>query len=453
MKAILRFLRQTISVIQMTLPKIGIGWMFALLTSNFNRVAIHELGILAVLITAMLALYQFLAPFQVAFGRMADRHPIFGFRRGPYLFTGLLISAIVFPFLPDVAVAMGDGSILAIFAGFALLTIFGVGFAMAGNAHLALIVDNTEEKSRGITIALVWAVQIISIIISASVIKRIMPVYDIESMQQLYNLTIPIVLISTVASLIFNEKRLTQAGRETVLETSLRETPEGSIITMTINLLQSHETTRNFFWFIILSTMGVFLQDNILEVFGAEVFGMTVAETTSFQQLWGGGVLLSMMLVGIITMLRPFNKQSITLIGSVATAGGLCLLTFTSTMENQALLNPALFILGLGTGVYTIGALSVMMKLTTTGAVATYMGLWGMAQSFGSGFSSFFAGALHSSIIGTGLMAPAQGYGAIFFFEAFLMLWGAWMLLQVSVKGFQEDLNRSDLEFAMEMGA
>ncbi|MEZ4638151.1 MAG: PucC family protein [Caldilineaceae bacterium] len=99
----MRFLRQFVSfllgfvkTLRLALPKIGVGWMFALLTIDFNRISIVELGVTAVLITAMLGLHYLLSPFQVIAGRFADQHPIFGLRRTPYLLLGATITSLVF---------------------------------------------------------------------------------------------------------------------------------------------------------------------------------------------------------------------------------------------------------------------------------------------------------------------------------------------------------------------
>ena len=43
LKAIGRFILALIKTFRLALPKLGVGWMFALLTINFNRITISEL--------------------------------------------------------------------------------------------------------------------------------------------------------------------------------------------------------------------------------------------------------------------------------------------------------------------------------------------------------------------------------------------------------------------------
>ena len=100
----LSFLAAALKTLRLALPKLGVGWMFALLTSNFNRIAIHDLVVAAVLITVMIGMHHFLSPFQVIFGRLADRRAIMGLRRTPYFLVGSLVSSLVFLALPPLAV-------------------------------------------------------------------------------------------------------------------------------------------------------------------------------------------------------------------------------------------------------------------------------------------------------------------------------------------------------------
>ncbi len=146
-KKMFGFLKSIIRTLRLALPKLGVGWMFALLTIDFNRIAIVELGIAAILITAMLSLHYFLSPFQVISGRFADRHPIFGLRRTPYLLVGGVVGSLIFIGLPRVVHAIGEGSFSATLAGFGLLILYGVAIAFMGDAHHSL--DRGAQRRSG----------------------------------------------------------------------------------------------------------------------------------------------------------------------------------------------------------------------------------------------------------------------------------------------------------------
>jgi MFS transporter, BCD family, chlorophyll transporter len=453
MKALGRFLGGALKTLRLALPKIGVGWMFALLSSNFNRVTIVELGVTAVIITTMIGMHHFLSPFQVIVGRIADRHPVLGLRRTPYLLLGAVVSSLVFLALPTVAIGMSQGAGWAYPAGFALLLLFGVSIAAMGDCHHALIAEVTAPKSRGGVIAVVWTFTILSTIIAAATIKTMMPAYDPAAMQALYNLTPLVVIGAVLLGVLGMERRLDGPAMEAAIERSRKATPPGNPIGAALSLLQGNSQVRAFFGFVFLTILGIFLQDSVLEVFGAEQFGMSIAETTTFTQTWGGGVLLGMLLTGIVSSLLPIGKKSIALVGGLGTVAGLALLTACAMTGQRALLNPAILLMGLSTGLYNVGALSLMMEMTVEGATGLYMGLWGMAQAFGTAAASIGSGALHTTLIESGLTTIGGGYTLIFGVETLLMLLGITMLRSVDVAAFQSGVTREDLTRTMEATA
>ena len=234
------FLRAVVKTLRLALPKLGVGWMFALLTVNFNFVTIHELNVTAVAVTAMLAIHYALSPFQVIMGRVADRFPIFGLRRTPYLLLAATIASIAFLGLPSVAVGMGEGSGLAYLAGFGILITFGVCIAIMGDSHHSLIAEVTSPESRGGVISVVWTFTILSTIIAAVVFGQVMPEYNPADMQALYNLTPFVVIISAAVGVIGIEKRLTGDELREALATSRRVAPEGNPIRAAITVLREN---------------------------------------------------------------------------------------------------------------------------------------------------------------------------------------------------------------------
>lgn len=85
--------------------------MFALLTIDFNRIAIVELGITTIIVTSLLSVHSLLSPFQVVIGRFADLHPVSGYRRTPYLIVASVIASLLFVLLPTAVHAISDGSL------------------------------------------------------------------------------------------------------------------------------------------------------------------------------------------------------------------------------------------------------------------------------------------------------------------------------------------------------
>ena len=432
----LRAVRSILWTLRIALPKVAVGWMFALLTIDFNRVAIFELGIAAVLVTTLLSIHYFLAPFQVIAGRLADCRPLFGYRRTPYLVAASIVASLLFLPLPSVTFAMADGALTGMIAAVVLFTLFGICMAVIADSYHALIAEVTTKDTRAAVIAVVWVVMILSTILSAVVMNAVRPEFSPEAMQTLYNLTPFVVLLSVLIGVAGVEKRLSREQLEAARVRSRALAPPGNPLASAAKLLAGNREARRFFAFVSLAIFGIFLQENVIEVFGAEVFGLSIKETTRFQPIWGGGVLIGMILMGIVSTALKVPRRITTLVGCAAAAAAFVMLGLIALLQLQTLLLPTLFCLGLCTGVFNVGALALMMDMTVEGATGLYMGLWGVAQAIGMGLSSVLSGALHTSLIGSGLLAPESAYWLIFSLEAGFLLSAAYVLSGVRVDVF-----------------
>lgn len=449
--------RSFLHTLRIALPKAGVGWMFALLTIDFNRVSIVELGIAAIIVTSLLSVHYMLAPFQVVIGRFADTHPIAGYRRTPYLVIASVVASLLFLLLPAAAHGVGAGSMLWLTGAIVLFVLFGLCMATIGDSYHSLIAEVTNEKTRGGVIAVVWIVMIMSTIASAILMNKIRPEYSPEAMQALYNLTPLIVIGFTLIGIWGVEKRMSPAELTESLRRSRLVAPPGNPLRVAWQTLNRNAETRAFFLFIFIAIFAIFLQDNILEVFGAEVFGMTVAETTRFQPTWGGGVLIGMILMGIASSIWSISKRSIVIIGCVGTSLFMVGLASASVFGLRDWVLPSLMAMGLFTGIFNVGALSLMMEMTVPGATGLYMGLWGTSQVMAQGTASVGSGALHTALIGSGMIEPAYAYGAIFGLEAAGLLVAAALVVSVSTSRFRASqmapLSRADLTRAMDVGS
>lgn len=435
-------IRATLWTLRITLPKVATGWMFALLTVDFNRVAIFELGIAAVIVTALLSIHYFMAPFQVVVGRIADIKPILGYRRTPYLLLGSTLASLLFVLLPTVTLGMGAGSTVAMFGAILLFTLFGLSIAMIADTYHALLAENTTPENRGLVISVVWIVMIMSTIMATVVMNIVRPEFTPEAMQNLYNLTPFIVIGFTLLGIVGIEKRMSRQQLDEARAKARALAPPGNPLAAAFKLLQRNPQTRGFFAFIFIAMFSIFLQENIIEVFGAEVFEMAITETSKMQRYWGGGILMGMMLTGVFSYLFKISRKKLVIAGLIGASAGFVLLGLTSLLEMGDLVKPTLMGVGLFIGIFNVGALALMMEMTIAGATGMYMGLWGTAQGLAMGTSSFASGALHTSLIGSGAMSPEHAYFGIFVFEGLGLLLAGYIIYKVSVSKFQSSASK-----------
>ncbi|MGB9738107.1 BCD family MFS transporter [Chloroflexus sp.] len=445
-------LRFAVKTFRLSLMRVGAGWMFALLTFNFNRVTIADLGAMAVIVTTLIGLHHFISFFQVYWGRFTDRYPIFGLRRTPYVILSNIGAALIFMALPSIAIGLGERSLLATIEAFGLIFLFGVLMAMNGSSSNALIAEVTTPKERGAVVAFIWATVIISGIVSAGVSRVIMPQYSPESMQFLYNLTPIIVTVTVLLGVIGLEKPISKEEHRKLLLAAPEKGEAGPLETWRVatSLMGHNPQVRGFFLFVLLAIFGIFLQDTILEPFGAEVFNMPQKDTAAFQQMWGAGALLGMLGIGILSSVFSIQKKTIATLGGLGVAGGLALLMISAMTYHREIIQPALFIMGLGIGFFDVGTLAMMMEMTVEGQTGLYMGMWGMAQGLGNGFANVVSGLGHTVMIESGLVSPATGYALVFGFEALLMVLAIGTLRGISVQEFK-GLTRQDITTTLAM--
>jgi BCD family chlorophyll transporter-like MFS transporter len=445
-------LRLLVKTIRLSIMRIGAGWMFALLTFNFNRITIADLGAIAVIVTSLIGMHHFISFFQVYWGRLADRYPVFGYRRTPYFLLSALVASSVFLFLPSIAIGLGQRDLFATIEAFLFIGVFGVAMAMNGSSSNALMAEVTTEKERGFVVAVIWATVIISGIVSAGVSRVMMPVYSPEAMQQLYNLTPIVVMATALLGVIGMERRISKEQHAALLAAQPAEEAASPLGTFRVarQLMTTNRHVRGFFFFVLLGILGIFLQDAILEPFGAEVFGMSQAQTASFQQAWGAGALLGMIAIGILCSVFAIPKKLIATIGGLGIVGSLVTIAFSAFAHRPELILPSLIVMGLGIGLFDVGALSMMMDMTIEGQVGLYMGIWGMAQGFGNGFANVLSGAFHTLFIEIARMTPTVAYGVIFGFEALMMGMAIVMLRGISVQEFK-GLTRQEIGAVLAM--
>jgi MFS transporter, BCD family, chlorophyll transporter len=429
--------------LQLALPKVGIAWMFALLTVNFNRIAIFDLRIAAVVVTLLLGIYPLLAPTQPLFGRWVDRHPLFGFRRGPYLLIGMVGSGLLFPLLPWVALGVQRGDPLALLAGIVIMVLFGLGIALIANTYLDLVVETTDERSRGGVFSVAWTAQTAAIVVWAGVFQRLMPDFSLAGMQQLYNLTPFICLVTTLLGVIGLERPALMTP--VALRDRTRD-PVGNP-REALRVLRQNAPARFFFLFVFLAIVAIFMQDAILEVYGSSVLGMSLGESATLQQIWNGAVLVAMLIaspaVAVVAArsrggagLSPFKRRAASS-GALVAALGLGMLAIAASRADQSTLALTLVVMGLGMGVFTAVTVTMMSDMTIEGATGRYLGLWSMAQAFATSAAFVIGGALHTALIESGWMAAGPGFALIFAIEGGVMVAALMALQRVSVEAFR----------------
>ena len=453
-----------LSTLRLMIPKIGVGYLFALLLSVYNRVMISELKIAATVVGAMYLLYNLMSVLQVVNGRVADRRAIFGLRRTPFMFLGLMLSAITLVFLPSVATSFAAGNGAALIGMLVIMIVFGFGFAMNGDSHNTLIAELTEGKrNRSTVISVIWVFTILASIICAIVASIVLQSAEIKAgapkncvtdacLQIKHTVALntmptlfligPIVALVGLLPLIGLEPRLTT---EQVKQAAQRPALN---IRQAFTRIFTNPQARVFFFFIFIAIFALFLQDDILEPAGADVFKMSASQTAQFQPVMGGMTILAMLVMGFIASRKQIAKRTIANWGAVGCAVGFGLLAVAAVAHVVPLWFGAMAVLGAGMGVFNIGALSMMMDMTVPGEAGSLMGAWGMAQALATGTSQLGGGFLRDTGLALTGSAPLT-YALIFITSCGLCFVAINLMAHVNVEKFRK-MTREQLGLVIE---
>jgi MFS transporter, BCD family, chlorophyll transporter len=156
------------------------------------------------------------------------------------------------------------------------------------------------------------------------------------------------------------------------------------------------------------------LQEPVLEPYGGEVFGMTIAQTTRLNAFWGTGTLIGLGTTGFLIVPR-LGQFKTTRLGCILVAVCFILILLAGFTGSPPLLFATLVLFGLASGITTTGALNLILDLTAAETAGTFVGAWGLSAT------------------------PVLAYSLVFCLPAFGMSIAVWVLGKVNLEEFQAE--------------
>ncbi|MCL1475445.1 BCD family MFS transporter [Argonema antarcticum] len=437
-----------LAMLRLGLLQIGLGMMSVLVFGVLNRVLIRELGVPATLATVILALTLFVAPARVWFGQMSDTKPLWGYHRTGYIWIGAASLAIIAFIAVQVMWQVGgslkaEGWTSQTYGWTALLAflfaLYGVAVSACSTPFATLLVDVSDEDNRSQLVGIDWSMLMMGIIIGAITIgvllKKLTLNAPIEDLQAAINR-----LFTIVPAIVFGLAMLATWGMEKkysryALRSTLVNREEKITLDRAWRILTASRQTQVFFTFLVMMTLGLFIQDAVLETYGGDVFKMQVGETASLNAFWGTGTLFGLLAAGFLLAPR-IGKRNTTKVGCVSVVVSLIWVVLSGFTHNSTFLLIALLLFGLCSGVATTGALSLMLDLTAAETAGTFIGAWGLAQAMARGVATIAGGALLD--VGKKLFPDlVLAYGLVFVVQGLAMLLAVWYLGKVNVAEFR----------------
>ena len=182
------------------------------INSTLNRVMIFDLGISATLVSILAVFPYLLSPIQVAIGSFSDRHPLFGFRRTPYILAGLLLCVIGVVLSPHIALLIHSNFAAGVLVGLFGFGAWGMGYNLSAVAYLALATELSGEKERGKTIATMFFMMILALIATGIALGSMVPTFTPAALISAINVVAALALVLGLLGLFKLEPRAVAAA-------------------------------------------------------------------------------------------------------------------------------------------------------------------------------------------------------------------------------------------------
>ena len=417
------------TLLRLGLFQLAAGGLSVLFLGVLNRVLRVELGLDLFTVSLLVGGGHYLgALVAIPFGFFSDTHPIAGYRRTVYILLGAIVTAGVLISSPWVGLWIADSTTTPkLVLGFMFFLLEGIATFIAGTAYLALVADRTTEEERGQATGVVWTMLFVGIITTGIGTSFVLEEYSFDALVTLFSVGGAIAVSLGLIALVGQERR----QRIEISRTKTR-------FMDALRTVVSSKHSRWFAIFLLLSMFSFFMQDVILEPFGGEVLGLSLAETTRFNVYMGIGLIGSMLFGGMVLIPRK-GKRWVTEVGCWIMVGAFTALSTSAMGSTKDGLPWIIAALGLGSGLFTVGGVALMMDMTSSAHTGLFVGAWTLVQALAKGPASLASGGLYNLIVGLGASA-SQGYGGIFALEALGVLLSIIFLRQVAVKDFQREV-------------
>jgi len=411
-------------LLRLSLFQVSVGMASVMLLGTLNRVMIVELNLAAMIVAFMIALPVLIAPFRALLGFRSDTYrSAIGWKRIPYLWFGSLWQFGGLAVMPFALLVLGGDVVHQVpFAGEVLAALAflmtGLGLHMTQTAGLALASDRATDETRPRVVALLYVMFLLGMGASALIIGFLLR--DFTSLT-----LIRVVQGAAVVGLALNIVALWKQESVRPMSKAEREAPRPKFADAWADLMKGG-TAGRLLAVVFLGTVAFNMQDVLLEPYGGEILGLSVAATTTLTAMWAAGALLGFALAARM-LARNANPYRMAGGGILAGIMAFSIVIFAAPMNSPTIFFAGALMIGFGSGLFAVSTLMAAMAMPAQGLAGRglALGAWGAAQATAAGSSIAFGGALrdwvnHMALNGTlgeALNSPATGYSVVYHTE------------------------------------
>jgi BCD family chlorophyll transporter-like MFS transporter len=408
-------------LMRLSLFQVTVGMALVLMVGTLNRVMIVELKVPATLVAVMLALPLVFAPFRALIGFKSDTfRSALGLRRLPWIFKGTMYQFGGFAIMPfALLVLSGYGEAvdaprwIGHSAAALSFLLVGAGVHIVQTVGLALATDLVPEQDQPKVVGLMYVMLLVGMIVSAFVYGALLETYSPGRLIQVIQGSAVVTIALNGLAMWKQEARNRDRARAPRVETGFAEA---------WSRLAGRKGMVRLLMVIALGTAGFGMADVLLEPFGGQALGMSVAQTARLTVVLACGSLAGFALASR-WLGRGGQPVLVAAIGAAVGIPAFVLVMVSAVLLAVPLLIAATLAAGFGAGLFGHGTLTATMRAAPRDQIGLALGAWGAVQTTAAGVAIAVGGVIRDVM----LIAPAPGataaapYIPVFALEAGLL--------------------------------
>ena len=424
-------------LLRLSLFQITVGMALVLLVGTLNRVMIVELAVPAALVSGMLALPLLFAPFRTLIGFKSDTHKsALGLRRAPYIWKGTLYQFGGFAIMPfALLVLSGYGEAIdaprwiGLSAAALAFLLVGAGLHMVQTVGLALATDLVKDEDHPKVVGLMYVMLLVGMVFSALIYGALLTNYTPGRLIQVIQATAVITVALNLAALWKQEARDRNRAQEMM-------TAQHESFSAAWRSLMQRPGMFPLMLIIGLGTFGFGMADVLLEPYGGQALGFSVAQTTLLTAILAGGTLAGF---AVASQTLSAGHPPIRL---AATGAAIGIPGFLSIILSSVFIGPMLFVagtfaVGLGAGLFGHATLTATIRSAPKGRVGLSLGAWGAVQATCAGLGVMLAGIVRDALVAASAnagQATKTPYNVVFSIEVLFLVVAVALALRLSTR-------------------
>lgn len=407
-------------LLRLALFQVTVGMALVLLVGTLNRVMIVELEVPATLVAGMLALPLVFAPFRTLIGFRSDTHvSALGWRRVPYIWKGTLYQFGGFAIMPfALLVLSGYGEAVdaprwvGLSSAALAFLLVGAGVHIVQTVGLALATDLVAEEDQPRVVGLMYVMLLLGMVVSALIFGWLLEPYTPGRLIQVIQGCAVVTVALNLLAMWKQETRDRNRARQ------MEAAPRQQFWDAFGRLTRIPGTIR-LLVVIGLGTFGFGMADVLLEPYGGQALGLSVASTTKLTALLALGTLIGFGFASRVLGAGGAPTR-LTVLGALIGIPG-----FAAIIASSLAIGPALFFAGtlstgIGAGLFGHATLTATIRRAPREQIGLSLGAWGAVQATCAGIGVALAGIVRDVLVGFGGSAGLSvhtPYNAVFMID------------------------------------